>query len=82
MQKFPCVQAILGCSKSLVLQKSPSPAAPMTEWENDFGGKRNRWEPIVSAMSKKKLHTYCVFETPNPYESRVVTGQFQNLQIP
>ena len=24
--------------------------------------KKNRWEPIVSAMSKKKLHTYAVLE--------------------
>ena len=23
---------------------------------------QNRWEPIVSAMSTKKLHTYCVLE--------------------
>ena len=37
----------------------------------------------MSAMSKKKWHTYCVFEHPNPYESRVVTGQnpfFHTLQ--
>ena len=30
----------------------------------------------MSAMSKKKLHTYCVFETPNRWESIVVTGHF------
>ena len=41
--------------------------------------KKNRWEPIVSAMSKKKLHTYCVFETPNRWEPIVVTGQFAFL---
>ena len=46
---------------------------------NRFWRKKNRWEPIVSAMSKKKLHTYCVFETPNRYNPIVVTGQFAFL---
>jgi hypothetical protein len=40
---------------------------------------QNRWEPIVSAMSKKKWHTYCVFETPNRWEPIVVTGHFAFL---
>ena len=43
------------------------------------GRKKNRWESSVSAMSKKKLHTYCVFETPNRYNPIVVTGQFAFL---
>ena len=40
---------------------------------------QNRWEPIVSAMSKKKWHTYCVFETPNRWEPIVVTIDFAFL---
>ena len=42
-----------------------------------FGsGRQNLWEPIVSAMSKKKWHAYCVFETSNRWEPIVVTGHF------
>ena len=44
-----------------------------------FLSKQNRWEPIVSAMSKKKWHTYYVFGTPNRWEPIVVTGHFAFL---
>ena len=41
-----------------------------------FFPKKNRWEPIVSAMSKKKWHAYCTFATPNRWEPIVVTIDF------
>ena len=47
-----------------------------TEQGLDFSENKHRWEPIVSAISKNKLHTYCVWGTSNPYGSRVVTIDF------
>ena len=38
--------------------------------------------PRKSAMSKKKLHTYCILEGHLQFYLDKVIGQFQNLQIP